>query len=360
MEPRTLGTLAFPAIGLLLIVAFILAPVFSADTYILQNSGSGGGETTDCINLANQYQIILNSTNGDCYVRALANGNNISISTNSTHVIITGTGGSETTDCINLASQYQLILNSTNGDCYVKALAPSTGISLSSNNTHVIITNSAPDNTTCVSVGSFAEVYKDGECNFRDIKGSADILVTQGTNDITVDYNGTVGCDTLDCLTDVSLGSLANHEVIVYNSTSGQWENEDTRIGQSVGVVYASVTKTNIGTAFIDLYVTAFDMENQMRIDCRNFSQFMVIYQWDYVGTGSQNLRIVNANNNAEVLTDIGIIADQDAGSTGWGNKPSWCGDNPAFDSDIILEAQGKSTVAGDDPIMRGYKILVR
>lgn len=291
-------------------------------TWINANASSTGSETTECINLANQYQLILNSTNGNCYVRALANGNNISISTNSTHAIISATGSTDTTDCINLASQYQIILNSTNGDCFVRALAPSTGISISTNSTHAIITNSAPEATNCNNVGSGNPLHKTGtNCSAFSLIAGDSISITNTTDDYTI---------------------------------------AGLRVGQSIGVVYASVTKTNIGTAFVDIYVTAFDMENQMRVDCRNVSQFMFVYQWDYVGTGSQNLRIVNANNNAEVLVDVGIIADQDAGSTGWGDVPSWCGDNPSFDSDIILEAQGKSTVAGDDPIMRGYKILFR
>jgi hypothetical protein len=55
----------------------------------------------------------------------------------------------------------------------------------------VLITNTAPDNTSCANVGSGSQVYKDGECNFRTIIGSSDISVTQQTNTITIDYNGT-------------------------------------------------------------------------------------------------------------------------------------------------------------------------
>ena len=305
---------------------FELSPIFGCIEErldALENQPASGSETTDCINLGTQYQIIVNSTNGDCFVRSLANGTGIKLAVNSTHVIINSTsGGGETTVCASVGSIGESIINSTSaGNCNFKKLLAGTGISLSSNGTRITIINTLPDDTVCVNVGSGSQVYKEGECNFRTLVGSSDISITNTSNTVVIDFNGT----------------------------------EYKRVAQTVGQTYFSLTKTNIGTAYVDVYVSAFDEENIMKIDFRNATQFHISYIWDYVGTGTQQLRWVDVANNSNVLWDtLTFTTDQDGISSGFQALPVWA------NNEFTIEWQGKSTTGTDDPIAKGYRIQLR
>lgn len=288
---------------------------------------STSGETTDCINLANQYQIIVNSTNGDCYVRSLANGTGITIASNSTHLIINSTsGGGETTVCSNIGSFGEgIVSSSSGGNCDFKKLLAGTGISLSSNSTNVIITNTAPDNTVCANVGTGTVIYKDGKCNFKTLVGSADISITNTTNTVVIDYNGTL----------VS----------------------DKQVQQIVSQVYQSVTKTNIGTSYADIYISVFDEENMAeRINFSNATYLQVWYLYDYVGVGTHQCRWVDSTNNANVLYEDGTFTtDRDPDEGTLTVIPAW-----AISGIQRIEMQCKSTTGTDDPIVRGYKIATQ
>lgn len=285
----------------------------------LENAPAGS-ETTDCINMANQYQIIVNSTNGDCFVRALANGTGITLSVNSTHIIINSTSSGSTT-CTNLGSVGEAL---EVDNCQFKKLLAGTGISLSSNGTRITITNTLPEATVCNNVGTGNQLCSGGNVNLDTLIAGDRITITDTTDDWTI----------------ASVG-----------------------IGQMSVLVYQSQTKTNIGNAYVDIYVTNFDMEDLWNnistntgFDCANSLQVKIEYIVDYVGTGSQQYRWVDANNNANVLwEDSTIIADAFSRSSDWITKPAWCTSN-----NTDIEMQGKSTVAGDDPIVRGYTIAVR
>lgn len=116
---------------------------------------------------------------------------------------------------------------------------------------------------------------------------------------------------------------------------------------------FVSITKTNIGAAYADIYVAgAFAERNLATIDWTDITQVRFVWVWDYVGTGSQQVRWVNAANNAEVLYESpAFTTDQDPADSGWITKPA------AFTGIKVVEWQGKSSVAGDDPIPKGYAI---
>lgn len=154
-------------------------------TYWINQNATGGGESTQCINMASQYQIIVNSTAGNCYVRSLANGDNIILSQNSTHIIINATG-TESTVCSNSAVSGQtLISSSTGGNCVFKKLRSGNGISLSSNSTHITITNSLPEATACNNVGSGNQLCSGGNVNIDTLIAGNGITITDTTDDWT-------------------------------------------------------------------------------------------------------------------------------------------------------------------------------
>lgn len=121
--------------------------------------------------------------------------------------------------------------------------------------------------------------------------------------------------------------------------------------------VWRSVTMTNIGTAYKDIYSgTAFDEEHLAFVDFTGVTQVRMVWIWDYVGAGTQQVRLVDLANNANVLVESATFtADQDPGDTGWVDLPA------AFaNATKRLEWQGKSTTAGDDPVAKGYILYVR
>lgn len=124
-----------------------------------------------------------------------------------------------------------------------------------------------------------------------------------------------------------------------------------------VAKYWESLTKTNIGSSYVDIYTTgtAFHQTRLDRVDFADVTEVRLIFQWDYVGAGTQQVRIVDRDNNTNVLVEsAGFTADQDPGDTGWVAKGA------AFTSIHNLEFQGKSTTAGDDPIAKGYALYVR
>jgi hypothetical protein len=114
---------------------------------------------------------------------------------NDIYFLNTGSGSgsfNDTTICSNVGSGKTIHVVGSN--CDAKSLIGSADISITnSSNTITIDYNGtiASDDTVCTNVGTGSQVYKDGECNFRTILGSSDISVTQQTNTITVDFNGT-------------------------------------------------------------------------------------------------------------------------------------------------------------------------
>jgi len=190
METKSIALSSVMAVAVVGILFYLGLQYSEQRTLIINGSGSSNfTDTTTCTNMANTYRIVVNSTDGNCFIRALANGTNIQMAINGTHIIISSNTTGESTVCTNIGTYGSGVYAS--GNCDFKKILGGTGITVTSNSTNVIVTNSLPDNTVCASVGTGAQVYKDGECNFRTIKGSADISVVQGTNDITVDFNGT-------------------------------------------------------------------------------------------------------------------------------------------------------------------------
>ena len=124
-----------------------------------------------------------------------------------------------------------------------------------------------------------------------------------------------------------------------------------------VGQVWRSVTMTNIGNAYKDVYSgTAFDQEHLLKVDFTGITSIRLVWLWDYVGTGMQQVRVADlADNNNVLVQSATFTADQDPGDSGWLTLPA------AFvDATKRLEFQGKSTTAGDDPVAKGYILYVK
>lgn len=210
------AVIAFVIIGLS--IAFIFQASKQDDTIIISSSGSG--ESTQCINMANQYQIVVNSTAGDCYIRSLANGTGITLSTNATHIIINSTSGGSTV-CTNLGSIGEAI---EVDNCQFKKLLAGTGISLSSNGTRITITNTLPEATVCNNIGTGnAIIHVIGtNCTARSLIAGDGVDITNTVDD----YTFTSSCDNIGsgeavCETGNDINSLIAGTGITITDTTG-------------------------------------------------------------------------------------------------------------------------------------------
>src|SRR6185503_1057918 len=177
MEDKHIAVFA----GIFLLIAiglFLITPMSNADrTLILTTpSTSNSSETTQCINLGTQFTIIKNSTSGNCYVYSIA-GEGLTISKNSTHIIITNEQTGETIVCSGQSGNYNIVASSSGGNCTFKNLRAGTGISISSNSTHITITNSLPEQG-CTSAGGTSIWKTTTTCDAKGLTAGVGLTLT--------------------------------------------------------------------------------------------------------------------------------------------------------------------------------------
>lgn len=291
-------------------------------------------------------------------LKRLLEGTGILLSSNSTHITLTNSSP-ESTICTNLGTVGEGIYVS--GNCDFKKLLAGNGITLSANGTRITITNSLPESTVCNNLGTGNQLCSGGNVNIDTLIAGTGITISDTTDDYTFSSQcANTGTGEAVCESSNNINSLIAGTGISITDTTGDLTITSTivgerNIGQQAGDVYASLTKTNIGNAYVDIYVSAFDEENMLIVDCANVTYGRVSYIWDYVGTGTQQLRWVNVANNTEVFYESPTFTtDRDATDSGYFVKPSWC------TTIVSLEQQGKSTVAGDDPVAKGYVITIK
>jgi hypothetical protein len=383
------------------------------NTIIIDFNGTVSGESTQCINVGAGTVIIKNSTSGNCFVKTFVSGNGISFSNGTDTVTITNTGiisnqcdkgincsgtnpsifntdfvngtgisitGSvsqtftntlpESTVCTNLGLSSSLSEGIyVSGNCNFKKLLEGSNIALSSNGTHVTIavTGINSDDTVCTNLGTSTSlnegIYSTGECNFKRL--GEDTGITLSSNSTTVLVKNTYTCTSAGGTSIIKTntagsncdlkGLTAERGITVTSNTN------DLGIGVAVSslavVVFQSETRTNVGTAYVDAYQTAFAMEDMNFADFHGYDNVDVEFMVDYIGTGTQQIRIVASNDNSLVLFESsGFSADCDLPTPCGGTVPI-----PAsfLDTAKRVEMQIKSNVAGDDPIVKGYTITL-
>ena len=113
-------------------------------------------------------------------------------------IILVNEGGGTPESCV--AGGGLILAQNLTDLCDVVIITPLNNQLLQYNGTYWVNANvTALDDTLCANVGTGAQVFKDGECNFRTIVGSSDISVIQNLNEIVIDFNGTGSGDTTIC-----------------------------------------------------------------------------------------------------------------------------------------------------------------
>lgn len=319
-------------------------------------------DDTICANVGSGAEVYKD---GECNFRTIVGSPDISVIQNLNEIVIdfNGTAGGDTTACINVGTGtgYSCI-EGTNVN--LRSLLAGSGISITNNTNTITITNTAPDNTACFNVGSGFGVYSGGECQFDSLIAGDGITITDTTDDLT--FTSTcenTGTGEPICESDNNINSLiaGNNTSII--DTTGDLTIHSLITGNlagEVGLTSTSITKTNIGTSYVDLYPCATISQNMncfTTIDCSRALQLFIRFSWDHVGTGNQQFRIVDFNSDANVLWESpSFTTDQSTGSTvTYIDKPSWC-----TSSIQSIQAQGKSDVGTDDPIFYMYRVYMR
>ena len=202
----------------------------------------------------------------------------------------------------------------------------STSLEITSNSTNVLFNVTASggggsDTTNCNNVGTGTTIHVVGSnCNAKSLLNNTGILITSDTNNILI---------------------------------------ENTQIAQLISSVFQSETRSNIGVSYVDVYQNVLVAENQYApsLATLNATEMRIFWTWDYVGTGNHQVRWVDANNNANVLSESTTFTSDCAScNSGYFTIPSWAKSANGFST----EWQGKSSVFTDDPIGWGYAIYVR
>ena len=111
-----------------------------------------------------------------------------------------------------------------------------------------------------------------------------------------------------------------------------------------------SSTKTNIGTAYVDVYVAAGDDGRTVRVDFTGKTQVSGRLLWDKLGTGTHAVKCVNRDLTTDTLWELtNVLA---------GGNVIPLTTLPAWATGVKnIKLQCKSTVATDDPVFRGANI---
>jgi hypothetical protein len=117
----------------------------------------------------------------------------------------------------------------------------------------------------------------------------------------------------------------------------------------------AGITKTNIGTSYVDVYTTGLN-GRRLKVDFTGYTQFMILCHYNHVGTGTQNVRVIDAVTTTNVLGELpGTTgAAEKEVEMGFSTLPAWA------TGESYLKVQMKSTTAGDDPVYRDCSVQLK
>ena len=111
------------------------------------------------------------------------------------------------------------------------------------------------------------------------------------------------------------------------------------------------ITKSNIGTAYADIY-NAVAVGRPQTVDFTGMATFDAELMWDKVGTGTQAFRVIDADNAANVLFELANVVDGENDAGGPTALPAWATGKKR------LKPQAKSTTGTDDPIF--FQCVIR
>lgn len=130
---------------------------------------------------------------------------------------------------------------------------------------------------------------------------------------------------------------------------------EATNVKQYI-LLAKDVTKTNIGTAYVNVPV-GLNGERSL-VEFTGCTQFRLVVNINCVGTGPWGMRVVRDSDNAILFENANIlVAGEKELDTDWQSLPPALGPTPGL---TLVRVQAKSAVLTDDPVVRRVIMLVR
>lgn len=140
--------------------------------------------------------------------------------------------------------------------------------------------------------------------------------------------------------------------------TSGQvywinYEPGDFRYIRMSAAWTKDITKTNIGTASVNVYTGQYG-EPQV-VDFGGFSQYKMIVGFNKIGTGNLTHGLYHLGTETNKMEAVYTgAAGEGTSDTGWLALPSWA------KGEKNLKPMAKSSVAADDPLYRNFTLYLR
>ncbi len=122
---------------------------------------------------------------------------------------------------------------------------------------------------------------------------------------------------------------------------------------RSYDIITKDITKTNIGTAYVD--VPAGANGERVLLDFTGCTQYRLILHANLVGSGPFGFRLVRDSDDAVLHENASIaLTDERELDTDWQTLPA------AASGLQLARLQAKSTTGADDPVVRRCILLVR
>ena len=300
-------------------------------TYNCIAGGSGEANTMSSPTHANS--LVLTKTGVDLPIKGIACGGSIVCSSNSTDVTLsfTETPGGSGFDTIASSPQTTATIladNSTiTNTATIKTLTQGTGITLTNgSNAVTVATNFKIDTQSTIATDSFLSGFDNS------------------TGDWT---QKTFSVNTQDCGSQFVKSVDNSTGYVTCASASG---GSTPRGGYLVGMWTQSQTKTNIGTAFVDVYTQTNSNGKAVFIDTDTFTQVRLQIQWNKVGAGTQTCQVING---ATVLVSMNVVSGSN--DSGFVSIPAGL-----LNAENSFRLQCKSTTAADDPIFESAAIWIK
>jgi len=145
------------------------------------------------------------------------------------------------------------------------------------------------------------------------------------------------------------LGAVATHALTPHGGGGAPWR-QATILADAAGV-----TKTNIGTVFVELSAASL----RVRVDMTGFVDVRLCLGINKIGTGVQEWKAQYSTDQSAwadmtpLISDAGVCGEK-AIASAYGAVPA------AARADVWIRIVGRSTVAADDPIVRSAHIQYR
>jgi hypothetical protein len=113
-----------------------------------------------------------------------------------------------------------------------------------------------------------------------------------------------------------------------------------------------SSTKTNMGTAFVDIYTQINSDGKSVQIDTNGKTQVRLMVFWDKIGTGTHSVQVLEVG-TSNVLISMDIVS---------GRNTSALTNIPAFATNSVkfYKLQAKSTTGTDSPVFEGARTYLK